>query len=127
MKMQEYVAALRRMADWLEQHPDVPVPVETLRMSAHFQPEEIGLIPEGREVFHEPKRTTDGGLYQRFVDGDGFQICFYCGLRRVAEEQVVGTRTSTVDDVTKWVIKRPETPQGDAETPQGEPEAKIAG
>lgn len=125
-KQQEYSTALRAMADWFDEHPNVPIPENEIRVSAHFQPENIGLIPEGRVTMKEPTTATDTGLYQVWIDGEGFSISFFCGLRRVCEKKVISQRAEVVD-VVEWVVKRPVVPQVAPETPSTASEAKIEG
>jgi hypothetical protein len=103
-KQKIYSKNLRAMADWFDANPNVPIPYESLRVSAHFSPNEIDIIPEGRVNVIEPKSPTDSGLYQVFIDGDGFTVSFYCGVRRLCDQKVVRIDTKEVE-VVEWVVK----------------------
>lgn len=120
-KQEEFSKSLRALADWYDQHPKAPVSDNRTVLQARFDPKDLATIPvEAKEEIYISSRNV--GLYFRVVEFDEFfTVKFYTGLASVCEEKVVETKTV---DIKAWVV-RPEFAR--AESPQDEPEAKIAG
>jgi len=98
---QQFSQNLRNAADWYDQHPNAPVPSGTLRLSAPMHgatPETFAAIGSGRDEFHK-----DYKLFNRYIDGDGFELSFYCSPSQVANEVTV-QETKTID-VSGWEMK----------------------
>lgn len=101
-KQQQFSQNLRNLADWYDQHPTAPAPVEKLRTSTYVRAEEIASLPDGMDEFKPSASEITGGQFARTIDGDGFEVRFYSALKNIAAQVVVGTRTA---DVVEWIIK----------------------
>lgn len=96
---QKLAQGLRNAAAWYDEHPDAPV--EDLLLSAYIagpdRSARLAAIGTGRDDF-----SANNTMFNRYIDGDGFTISFYCMLEDIAEQKVTGQQTV---DVVEWTLK----------------------
>lgn len=107
---------LRALADWQDQHPDIPLHVVDTRIYQSLWGTDKASMPETLRAIGSCSKRTAGGDFEFLVDvTDEIQIIFYTARENVCDRVVVGTRmvpekvvpeqviAAHVEEIVEWV------------------------
>ena len=97
-KVDEFVAGLRAMADWYEQHPELDTPTSALMVSSFASDETPELAAQVAQAMGTFKKNYSDSIFTltKSFGGASLQFLFY--RNAVCTKRVVKTET-----VTEWV------------------------
>jgi hypothetical protein len=109
-KRDEFIASLRRAAEFLEAHPDVPTPFPVCL--GWYEQGKAGAAALAKAAGRVSKQHMDDNLWVHFEISDSLKFSYGCGRTAVCERIVVGTEVipaqpERVVEVVEWHCDKP--------------------